>query len=105
VPTYGPLDTVVPPGDAAPWIARALAARPTTADALAALVDAAGFTGDAARDVEEQVRSDVAAALSRAGTPDALAQRLHDARQASGAELQRRYGETLPEGLALAEPE
>jgi hypothetical protein len=102
VPTYGPINTVVPPADASGWIERALALKPATPDALAALVDAAAFTGDAARDVGETVRGAVEAALVQAGAPDPLVRRLHDADiGGSTGELQRRYGETLPEGLML----
>jgi hypothetical protein len=102
-PTYGPLNTVVPPVKVEAWIATALAWHATTADALAALVDLAASTGDAARDVDAGLREGVLQLIRRADAPAALETRLTEPQAVSRADLQRRYGESLPEGLALAQ--
>jgi molecular chaperone DnaK (HSP70) len=101
-PVYGPLDTVVPPARAAAWLERVMGWELPALEALSALVDVAALTGDAARDLEEALRAQVEEALQRAGAPPHLAARLRDPLVATRADLQRRYGESLPEGLALA---
>ncbi len=102
VPLHGPLNTVVAPAVAAGWIGRLVNAGPLPLSAAPALVDLAALTGDPARDVEEGIRLHLADLLRRAGTAEVAVSPLLEARRVSRADLQRQFGETLPEGLALA---
>lgn len=101
-PVYGPFNTVVPPGRVAKWIERVAAWKVASPEALAAVADMAALAGDPARDVGEEVRERAEQILKDADAPDALVRRLLEPQTASRADLQRRYGESLPEGLALA---
>jgi hypothetical protein len=102
VPVYGPLNHVVAPGRAAKWLERIAALRKPSADACAAIADLAALTGDGARDLGPEARELAARLLREAGAGESLILRLSEPQAASRAELQRRYGESLPEGLALA---
>jgi hypothetical protein len=101
-PVYGPLNTVVPPNRIAKWVERIGACRPSSPEALTAVADLVALTGDAARDVDGDTREHAGALLRQANAPQALLARLSERHAASRAELQRRYGESLPEGLSLA---
>jgi molecular chaperone DnaK (HSP70) len=117
-PTYGPLNSVVSPAKASAWLARALDlctarvpdqttardARESTVaagEALAALADLGAYTGDAARDIGEDLRQQIERHLSDAGATEAMRLRLREVRASTRAEWQRRYGESIPEGLTL----
>jgi molecular chaperone DnaK (HSP70) len=101
-PVYGPLNHVVPGSRVAKWIERIAAFKRLPPEALAAIADLAALTGDGARDVSDETRGRVQRLLEERGAPEALVARLLEPQAASRADLQRRYGESLPEGLALA---
>ncbi len=102
VPVYGPLNTVVAPSVAERWLARVSDARAVPQSAFPALVDIAAFTQDPARDVDAATRHRLADVLREAGATEDVVVPLVEARRATRADLHRQFGETLPEGLALA---
>jgi hypothetical protein len=103
VPFHGPLNTVVPPAHAEAWL-RALLARPDLGDEVAVtIVQVAAMTGDPARDVPEELRRETAERLAAAGHPERLVSRLLEPAAAERTEVERVYGESLPEGLRLGD--
>jgi molecular chaperone DnaK (HSP70) len=100
-PLYGPLSSTVPPGVAARWVERLLAAKAITPDLAGAIVQIGAMTGDAARDVPEALRRRTAAALMDAGFDRDAVTPLHEVVAKSRAESVRAFGESIPEGLRL----
>jgi len=103
VPFHGPLNNVVPADRAASWM-RALLERPSLSeDAAAAVVQLGAFTGDAARDVPEDMRREAAVRLGKDGHPSRATVRLLEPTGPARADAERLFGESLPEGLRLDE--
>ena len=105
VPVYGPLNHVVAPGRVAKWLERIAGLEKISTEACAAVADLAALTGDGARDVSVEARDLASRLLRDAGASASVLARLQEPQDASRAELQRRYGESLPEGLTLAAPQ
>jgi hypothetical protein len=101
-PVYGPLNHVVAPSRVAKWLERIAHFRKLSPEACTAVADLGALTGDGARDVGAESRELAARLLREAQAPEALAAKLREPQGTSRADLQRRYGESLPEGLALA---
>ena len=101
-PFYGPLSSVVPSPDAARWLDALVNAKITSADLIAAIVQIAGVTGDALRDVDESQRQRAATRLRDAGAGDEVVRSLEHAVTTSIADASRVFGEPLPSGLRLA---
>jgi hypothetical protein len=104
-PFYGPLNTVVPPAAVEPWIDRLLALRALAPDALWTVAQLAALTGDAARDVGDEVRARAVARLRAEGASEELVGRLIEPVVSVAGDTMRIFGESLPEGLRLAPPE
>jgi len=100
-PIYGPLTCVVPPADAARWINQLAALRRMTPDLAAAIVQIGALTGDPLRDVEESVRATARARLRDAGFDDDALRPLFEVVATSAADVNRVFGEPVPQGLRL----
>jgi DNA-K related protein len=101
VPFYGPANTVVPPGPVVAWVKRLLDRRRLSEEAAVTVVLMAALSGDAARDLPDDVRQEAVRRLTAAGHPPALAARLLEVTAPTRANAQQLYGESLPEGLRL----
>jgi hypothetical protein len=103
VPFAGSVHLVVPPEVAGEW-ARRLLASPAPRAALAfPLAQLARRSGDRARDVGDDVRAAVLAALAEAGAPEEVVRAVREVVMPSEDEEQRVFGESLPPGLRLVE--
>jgi molecular chaperone DnaK (HSP70) len=102
VPSYGPANTVVPPADAARWARAVMAAAHPGVEAVTTVVRLCTCTGDAARDLDEDVRREVAAWLVRAGADQDLRSRVLEPVPLGAGDGAVAFGESLPEGLRLA---
>jgi len=71
-------------------------------DVIAAIVQIAGVTGDALREIDEIQRQRAAARLRDAGAADDVVRALEYAVTISMADASRVFGEPLPSGLRLA---
>ena len=100
-PLYGPLSSVVPPAHAARWLDALAAIKLTTPDLAAAIVQIGARTGDRLRDVDDDVLARVRRRLSDSGMADDALQHLDRVLPASSAEMNRVFGEALPDGLRL----
>jgi hypothetical protein len=105
VPLYGPLNTVVDPATAAQWVQRVLELVPPSAERAATVVQLAARTGDAALDLDEAFCASVHDQLVASGTSPAAAVRLVEVLPTSESDRVRAFGERLPEGLRLREPD
>jgi molecular chaperone DnaK (HSP70) len=105
VPFVGPLDRVVPPDVAERWIGTLLSLRHFGPDAAGAVAQLAAATGDPARDITVSSRQQVIARLRElGGSADALVDEVEKGSAAPVGSRGLRYtGETLPQGLRLAE--
>lgn len=101
MPLYGPLSSTVPPATAARWIELLLAAKEITADVASAVVQIGAMTGDAARDVPEELRRRASDRLIAAGFERESAEALLEVLAKSQADSVRAFGDSIPEGLRL----
>ena len=103
VPFAASAHLAVPPDTAAGW-ARRLLASPAPRAALAfPLAQLGRRSGDRARDLPDDLRAEVVAALAGAGAPEETIRAVREVVVASDAEEQRVFGESLPPGLRLVE--
>jgi molecular chaperone DnaK (HSP70) len=104
VPLYGPLDRVVPSGEAVSWITRLLSLGLPVREAMArALVQVARYTGDRERDVPEDQRRQVAEWLEGLPQPERFQELLnHPESTLQEQEQAWVFGEALPSGLVLS---
>jgi hypothetical protein len=105
VPFHGPAHLVVPPAAAAGWAERLLALGAPGAELAFPLAQLARRSGDRARDVDDDVRARIAAALAAWGAPAELVRSVREVIGASAEEEQRIFGESLPAGLRLVDEE
>jgi molecular chaperone DnaK (HSP70) len=102
VPLYGPLSSVVPAAEAASWIDRLLD-KPATPDAIDAIVQMAARTGDPARDLPDDARQRIEERLTALGAERDQLRPLREAVARDIAGAARVFGESLPEGLTIAD--
>lgn len=103
VPFAATIDTVVPARIASRWVETLLGLKVASSDALAcALAGIAACSGDAARDLDEQLRKRAQARLVELGRED-LVQKLWEYIPHERKESERVFGESLPDGLRLLE--
>jgi hypothetical protein len=101
MPLYGPLSSTVSPAVASRWIERLLAVKQLTPDVASAIVQIGATTGDAARDVPDELRQSANRRLAEAGfEPEATAPLLRVVAKTQ-AESARAFGDSIPEGLRL----
>jgi molecular chaperone DnaK (HSP70) len=102
---YGPANQVLPPSTAGRWAEALLAIqddRATLGDALAAL---ARYTGDPVRDLAPKIREAVERRLASMPHAGRLLTALRGEDEGDETALGRIFGEELPSGLVLGEPE
>jgi molecular chaperone DnaK (HSP70) len=103
VPFHGPAHLVLPPAKAGEWAARLLAVKGARADLVFPLAQLARRSGDRARDVDDEVRARVVAALETLGAPEETVRAVAEVVVPSAEEEQRIFGESLPAGLRLVD--
>jgi hypothetical protein len=102
VPVYGPLNCVVAPAVAAPWVERLLAAAWPRPEAYAfALAQVARVSGDRARDLDPALRERVARRLETAPHGARAARLVRELVALEAREEARLLDETLPAGLRI----
>jgi len=100
-PLYGPLSGVVPPDHAARWLDALAAIKLTTPELAGAMVQIGARTGDRLRDVDGDVLARARRRLSESGIAGDALQHLDRVLPSSSAEMNRVFGEPLPDGLRL----
>ncbi len=104
IPFYGPLDTVVSRDTAEEWTLRLLEIGPIASrDAAFALTLLARRSGDRARDIDEDLRRQVADALRGWGEDAHLVQLVQEIASLAEGEQAQAFGESLPLALRLTE--
>ena len=100
MPLYGPLSSVVAPPIAERWLDRLLALKDINADVALAIAQIGARTGDAARDISDH---HAAAAAERLTGHPGVSERLREIVPPDRVDTGRIFGESLPEGLRLAD--
>jgi hypothetical protein len=100
-PAYGPLNTVVPPADAARWITSLLDSEMSDAMTQFAFVNLARRTGDRFRDIEEPLRERILTWLDERGAGEHAQSLVREGGALDVEEQSRVFGESLPKGLRL----
>jgi hypothetical protein len=100
-PAYGPLNTVVPPAEAATWIEAVLATASADAMQQFALVNLARRTGDRYRDLPDTTREAVTTWLTDRQSGEHAIKLVREGGELAGDEQDRVFGESLPKGLRL----
>ncbi len=103
VPFHGSAHLVVPSRTVSEWVERLLALPVPRGELAFPLVQLARRSGDRARDVDEDVRERVLAALAEAGAPAEAIRSVSEVVETTVEEEQRVFGESLPAGLRLVE--
>jgi molecular chaperone DnaK (HSP70) len=103
VPFAGSAHLAVPARTAEEWALRLVASSAPRRDLVFPLAQLARRSGDRARDVSEEVREEVLAALAAAGAPEEALHAVREVALASAEEEQRVFGESLPPGLRLVD--
>jgi len=101
IPSYGPLNTVVPDADAARWLETLLARERLSPEAQAAIIQMAARTDDAHRDIGDDVRDRVVRRLAETSAPPEDIERVQRFVPPASGDAIRMFGETLPAGLRL----
>ena len=105
IPSYGPLNTIVPAGAVTAWLEILLSRPRLSADAQAAVVQMAARTDDPHRDIDEALRARVVDRLTAAGAPSDDLERVLSYVPPATADAIRMFGETLPAGLRVTDAE
>jgi hypothetical protein len=100
-PAYGPLNTVVPPADAARWIERLLDSEMSDAMTQFALVNLTRRSGDRFRDIDERLRERVLSWLDERSSGEHARSLVREGGALDAEEQSRVFGESLPKGLRL----
>ncbi|HEX6985861.1 MAG TPA: molecular chaperone DnaK, partial [Planctomycetaceae bacterium] len=101
VPMYGPLNAVVPPEEARPWLDALLASDLPASTLAFPITQIARKTGDRFRDLPESVRGRVVGWLERNGAPPHLVRLVREGGRLEAEEQSAAFGESLPKGLRL----
>ncbi|WP_242343334.1 Hsp70 family protein [Anaeromyxobacter terrae] len=103
VPFHASAHLAVPAEAAAAWITRLLALSVSRRELVFPLAQLARRSGDRVRDVGEELRARVLAALAEGGAPAETVRAVREVAEATEEEEQRIFGESLPAGLRLVE--
>jgi hypothetical protein len=101
IPSYGPLNTVVPAAPAVKWLEALLARERLSPEAQAAIIQMAARTDDAHRDIGDDVRDRALRRLVEAGASPEDIERVTRFVPPAGSDAIRMFGEMLPAGLRL----
>jgi hypothetical protein len=101
VPLYGPLNSVVPPEEARPWLDALLASELPAATLAFPIAQIARNTGDRFRDLPEAVRGRAIGWLERNEAADHLIRLVREGGTLEAEERAAAFGESLPKGLRL----
>jgi DNA-K related protein/Hsp70 protein len=105
VPFGGSAHLTLPAAIAEKWAERLLASAVARRDLVFPLAQLARRSGDRARDVGDEVRAKVLAALAQGGAAEEAVRAVREVAIPSDEEEQRVFGESLPPGLRLVEAE
>ena len=104
-PFAGPLNCVVPVETAETWLQALLHLPNLTPDVASAIVHIGARTNDSARDISEPLRQEALTTLHAAGFTEPFEQSLREYVPPTRTDAVRIFGESLPEGLRLVDPE
>ena len=100
-PVYGPLNTIVPPDEAAKWCESVLEQAKTDFMSQFALVNLARRTGDRYRDLSDRLRERIVAWLEEQDAGEHAIVLVREGGTLAAEEQSRVFGESLPKGLRL----
>lgn len=100
-PLYGPLNAVVPPEEARPWLETLLVSELPPATLAFPIAQIARKTGDRFRNLPESVRGRVVGWLERNGAAEHLVRLVREGGTLEAEERAAAFGESLPKGLRL----
>jgi molecular chaperone DnaK (HSP70) len=103
VPAYGPLNSVVPAGDAESWLEALRATKSHRMETYAAVADIAARTDDPARDISDRAREVTLTWLEQVGAPTDIIRMVREPIATHGPAPARLYEEPLPLGLRFDE--
>ena len=104
VPFYGSPHACLDAPLAAQWIARLTALPGAKPQELCfAISQIARVSGDRGRDLDSETRENAARILERAGAAEAIVRPVRERVALTGQDEEKRFGESLPSGLKLAE--
>jgi molecular chaperone DnaK (HSP70) len=103
IPLYGPLNCGVPVGTASKWLKDLLDLPEFALETASAVVQLGSRTTDHLRDIDDDLRQKAIARLTAAGIKDDLSRPLYEYVPPAQVDAQRIFGESLPEGLRLAQ--
>lgn len=101
VPLYGPLNTVVPPEEARPWLDLLLNSNLPASDVAFPVKQIARKTGDRFRDLPDRVRGRVVGWLDAHEAAPHLVRLVREGGTLEAEEQSAAFGESLPKGLRL----
>jgi hypothetical protein len=106
VPLYGSAHNVIPPGLAEEWIQLLLDLDPAKIDGASfALAQMARISGDRLRDISQESRSRVLAALEGSGAPESWSRMAREKAELKTGDEARVLGDSLPIGLQIVHSE
>jgi len=100
-PAYGPLNTVIPPGQAGEWVEQILDVQTPDSMTQFALVNLARRTGDRYRDLSDPLRERVTEWLVSQQAGDPALKLVREGGELAAEEQDRVFGEALPKGLRV----
>lgn len=101
IPLYGPLTGVVPPDVVSAWVEALIEQHEISPEVAFAIAQLARRTGDAARDISEDIRKRTIRALKDAGVGPELTEIVEKYVAPSRADAVRMFGDSLPRDLRL----
>ncbi|MDQ3330554.1 MAG: hsp70 family protein [Planctomycetota bacterium] len=101
VPLYGPLNAVVPPEEARPWLDLLLKSDLPASDLVFAVTQIARKTDDRFRDLPDRVRGRVIGWLEGHDAAPHLVRLVREGGRLDAEERSAAFGESLPKGLRL----
>lgn len=100
-PSYGPLNTVVPPETAGRWLSRLIGSKATSPNETLAVMQAARRTDDRYRDLPEKLRNEASQWLEDHDAPAHFIELVVQGGSLDQDEKGLVFGETLPKGLQM----
>ena len=101
-PMYGPLNSVVPSADIAPWLTALMREHDASAAVHLAVTQISRKVDDRYRDITSSLRADVADWLKKENAPARYVALVNEGGNFDSEERAQVFGESLPPGLRLA---